>query len=330
MMRLRRALACLVILAFASCSDDPRDAPSGLGKEWIYDLSEYRKVDPRLVRYVEMPAIDPGLAEVRGIAAGEGDRIFASGDRVVRILGRNGARIGEIAIDGEPRCLAIAPSGRLYVGVRAADGGISQDHIRVFGSARDPIARWEGLGERAVVTSIAATDDDIFVADAGNRLVYRYDPSGKMVLKIGERDEDRDYFGFQIPSPYFDVGVDREGILWIVNPGMLRVEEYSLDGCKGSSWGEPSPAIEAFCGCCNPAHFAIARDGGFITSEKGLARVKRYDRDGRFVCVVAPPAAFAGDGHAMDVAVDAAGRVLVLDPATRKIRVFVEESKEGS
>ncbi|MBN1417805.1 MAG: NHL repeat-containing protein [Planctomycetes bacterium] len=328
-MRLR-ALSWVAAFAAASCSDDPRDAPSGLGKEWVYDLSAYRKVDPRLVAYVEMPAIDPGLAEVRGIAAGAEDRVFASGDRVVRIFGRGGARIGEISIDGEPGCLAVAPSGRLYVGVRAAADGIVQDRVQVFGSAREPVARWEGLGEKGILTSIAATDEDVFVADAGNRLVRRHDPSGKVVLEIGARDAEKDYFGFQIPSPYFDVAVDRDGILWIANPGMLRIEAYAFDGCIGSSWGEASPAIEDFCGCCNPAHFAVAPDGSFITSEKGLARVKVYDRDGGFSCVVAPPTAFAEEGHAMDVAVDSAGRVLVLDPATRKIRMFVREAEGGS
>jgi hypothetical protein len=80
--------------------------------------------------------------------------------------------------------------------------------------------------------------------------------------------------------------------------------------------------LDGFCGCCNPSHLALTPDGKFITSEKGLPRVKVYDRAGRFECVVAGPDRFARDTVGLDVAVDSTGRILVLDPAAGAVRVF--------
>ena len=88
--------------------------------------------------------------------------------------------------------------------------------------------------------------------------------------------------------------------------------------------------IEGFSGCSNPANFAIIEDGGFVTGEKGLPRVKIYDADGVFVSVVAPPELFGwrNDGFfgsrigELDVSVDPQGRVLVLDPVERIVRIF--------
>ena len=70
-----------------------------------------------------------------------------------------------------------------------------------------------------------------------------------------------------------------------------------------------------------------------MTAEKGICRVKVYSEDGRFESVVAGPESFAGlDGesgsseteHAPCVAIDSKGRVLILDPAGSKVRVFKE------
>jgi hypothetical protein len=111
-------------------------------------------------------------------------------------------------------------------------------------------------------------------------------------------------------------------MLWLTNPGRRRVENHTYDGMYRFAWGKASMRIEGFCGCCNPTHLAIDADGRFFTSEKGLPRVKRYDPQGDFECVVAPPKAFADGTTGLDLAVDRAGRVLVLDPHRRAVRIF--------
>jgi sugar lactone lactonase YvrE len=195
------------------------------------------------------------------------------------------------------------------------------EHVEVHSPSGERRATWTGLGENAVITSIAVGEKDVFVADYGGRLVWRFDRSGKLLGKIGEER-------LVIPSPYFDVAIAPDGALWAANTGKRRMERFSLDGRLEESWGKASMEIGGFSGCCNPSHFAIRKDGSFVTSEKGLERIKVYGPHGKFVCVVAAPDDFVEGTVGIDVAVDSAGRVLVLDPKARKVRIFVEKEDE--
>jgi hypothetical protein len=168
----------------------------------------------------------------------------------------------------------------------------------------------------------------VFVADAGNRVVWRFDGTGRLLGMIGRRGGSGPEPRFIVPSPSLDLAVAPDATLWAVNPGRLRLEQFTLDGEPLSSWGKASMKIDGFCGCCNPTHIAVDAKGRFFTSEKGIPRVKLYDPDGSFVGVVAPPAQFEEDAVGLDLAVDAEGRLLVLDPAAGAIRVFVPRTTD--
>jgi len=62
-----------------------------------------------------------------------------------------------------------------------------------------------------------------------------------------------------------------------------------------------------------------------VTSEKGLIRVKIHDRNGSFRSVVAGPDRFIEGTVQLDLAVDSRGRILVLDPRRKRVRVFEEK-----
>jgi hypothetical protein len=84
-------------------------------------------------------------------------------------------------------------------------------------------------------------------------------------------------------------------------------------------------AVDGFCGCCNPSHFAFLSDGSFVTSEKGIERVKVYSPRGVFQYIVAPPDAFIEGTRGLDLAVDSKDRIIVLDPEKKLIRIFVKK-----
>jgi hypothetical protein len=87
--------------------------------------------------------------------------------------------------------------------------------------------------------------------------------------------------------------------------------------------------VEGFCGCCNPSSFARLPDGRFVTSEKGLVRIKVYDAKGKFLGLVAGHSQLVRKSQALPVyrvACDSAGRVLALDPTTGNIRIFVPKN----
>jgi len=81
-------------------------------------------------------------------------------------------------------------------------------------------------------------------------------------------------------------------------------------------------------------HLALLPDGGFVTSEKGLFRIKTYDPRGELRGVVAgakflvpdervaKAARARGKGTGFDVVVSEAGLVHVLDPFQKSVRTF--------
>jgi sugar lactone lactonase YvrE len=291
-------------------------AAKKLGAEFTYDLSELAKVDPNLIHYEETAAIATGMDEPRGITVDAKDRVFVAGDKCVRCFAPDGKAAAEFAA-AEPLRIALTPAGTIYAAMT--------DHVEVFDPQGKRTAAWKSEGQKPVITCVTATDNDVFVADAAACLVYRYNPAGELIGRIGGEDAAKKIPGIIVPSPYFDVAVGPQDTLWVANPGRRRIERYTFDGNLVSAWGKASPKIEGFCGCCNPTHIAVLPDGGLVTSEKGLARVKTYTAQGELVSVVAPPAAFAEGTVGLDVAADSRGRILVLDPLAKKVRIFVKK-----
>jgi len=301
---------------------------SGLGKQFTYDIEKLAHVDPNLIMYEE--STDPiatGLAASHSIAVDSQGSIYVAGDKAIRKFSAAGDSLAGIDLTAEPRCLTVAGDANVYVGFK--------DHVEVYNGEGQLLASWDSLGADAILTSIAVWKDDVFVADAGNRIVVRYNKTGEILKRIGEKDPDRNVPGFVIPSAYFDLVVSKDGLLRVVDPGRLRIEAYTFDGDFEFSWGRASVDIEGFCGCCNPVNIAVLPDGGFVTCEKGLIRVKIYSSEGAFTGVVAGPEQLAPAGTSrictlpeecqaggFDIAVDAKGRVLVLDTIKNVIRIF--------
>ena len=286
------------------------------------------------------PPIKTGFRNARGIAVGPDGRIYVAGDEAIRTFTRDGTQTGEIATGHPPRALAVADDGTLYVAM--------ERHVEVFSADGSKTAVWPAAGEQAVLTSVAVTKAEVFVANIVSRWgeVLRYQRSdGKLLQRFGGRPpKGKKADGLVVPSPYFDVAVESATVLWVVNPGRLRVEAYAHD-CgplfdedgEPIRWGRSGTASDRFCGCCNPTNIAVLpRRGGFVTTEKGLVRVKLYDAKGRYVGLVAGGEEFAVHNQAtigkgaggtdvlsLDVAAGADGRIYVLDPHTGLVRIFV-------
>jgi hypothetical protein len=308
--------------------DTTGESGSGLSAEYAYDLAQLAAVDPNLILYREQgPALSTGFRQSRAIALDASGRVYVAGDRAIGVFGPTGNPEKLIELSGEPRCLTVADDGTIYVGIG--------DHVEVLSAEGQPVASWGPLGEEAVLTSIAKFQDSVFVADAGHRVVLHYDAAGTLVGHIGEKDSEKNIPGFVIPSPHFDLAVSRDGLLRVANPGRNRIETYTADGDFEFAWGERAVGIKGFCGCCNPVNFALLPDGGFVTAEKGLDRVKIYNSDGGFVGVVAGPIQLGKEGQlkvcntpeecregGLDVAAGPDGRIYVLDVTDNVIRVF--------
>ncbi len=313
---------------------------SGLGDAFQYPIDEYKKIDPALIHYEKTGEFATKMERARAVAVGPEDRIYVAGDKAVHVFDAAGTLRSKIGLEGRPSCLAVggpdhAFPGRMYVGVGR--------RIVLLTDQDEPAGTWEVPGEKPQLTSIAAARDDVFVADCSGRVVLRFDTAGELIDRIGLRDEERGIPGFVIPSPFFDVAAAPDGLLWVVNPGALRLEAYSPEGNLELFWKkEGSAGIEGFFGCCNPAHFAVLPDGRFVTAEKGLVRVKVYSPHGQLECVVAGPGElgtpsaggtedlFDHEHKAVDVAADSRGRIVILETGGRNVRIYeLKESSNG-
>lgn len=329
-------VAALMIAAWAALRVDPwGDDGGGLSERFEFNADAYQRADPALIKFHEQGSFPTELTAVRGLAAGPDGRIYVAGEKAVRVFDADGKRLAEIPTKGEPACLAVGGAehvhpGRLYVGAGS--------RVFVFDPQGTAIETWtEGLGDTSVLTSLAVGDESVYAADAGNRVVLRFGADGKLLRRIGELDEAKGVRGFVIPSAHFDVAVTADGLLRVVNPGARRIETFTAEGDLLGHWGKASADIDGFFGCCNPADFTVTPDGQFVTAEKGIPRVKIYGPKGDLECVVADPQMLgqtvsaaqlnedSGQTPTFDVAVDGRGRVLVLDPMTRQVRVFVRQ-----
>jgi hypothetical protein len=163
----------------------------------------------------------------------------------------------------------------------------------------------------------------------------RYDRSGKLAGRIGEKSQERNIPGLIVPSPYLDVKLGRDGLLRVNNPGRHCVQVFTPAGDLEFSWGKPSLAIEGFCGCCNPVGLALFSDGRCVTCEKGVPRVKVYSTQRSLEAVVAGPELFRENGRpgqvsdradgtlgGLDAAVDSQGNIYILDLVAGDVRVM--------
>ena len=288
---------------------------SSLGNIYKYDFDKYAKIDSSHFCYEESKKIIPNTDYIYGIAIDDQDRLYVSGEKEVFIYdAKIGALISQFKTDSSAYCLSIDEKGHLYLGM--------PEYVEIRDIDGQLLQQWESINDSAIITSIAVNEESVFVADAGNKLVYHYNKKGQLLNTIGEKDTKNGIKGFIIPSSYFDLLLGKYGELWVVNPGYHALENYSPDGRLISSWEKTSMQLEGFSGCCNPSHIAMLSNGSFVTSEKGIERIKIHAPHGEFKCVVAGPDSFVKGTRDLDLAVDSEDRIFVADHEKGEIRIF--------
>ena len=283
------------------------------GNKYDPEIDEYKKVDPLLIGYKESRNYNIDADSLHGIAC-YGQKIYIVADRFLQVFNLNGTQFLKLTLPDEPACLDIAENGNIIIGFG--------NRVGMFNNKGEQIWLTDTLNSRALFTAVAVKDWLIFLADAGNRVVHRYDTTGKYIGFFEGKTGGEDLYGFIIPSANFDLKINRDGELWVVNPGKHAFENYTYGGDLRSFWENSSLNVEGFSGCCNPAHLAFLRDGSFVTSEKLIVRIKVHKPSGEFVSVVAPPGIFNENGKAPDVATDDDENIYAMDYDRRIIRVF--------
>ena len=295
---------------------------------WRYDVDRLRHVDPAAIGYEKSSGFSLESTGGRRLVWASANEILVAAGKSVRGYRPNGEKTGEWKVGEVVRAVAVTSEGRRFVALR--------DRVEVYDRQGERVARWPAVAGKPFLTGLALAEDAVFVADSGNRVVYRCDFSGRIEVRIGEKNPGKQVPGLVLPSPYLDVEVGADGLIRVNNPGRHRIEVYTRDGDLEQSWGKAGVALEGFCGCCNPVAVGLMGDGRVVTAEKGLPRVKVYGAAGGLETVVAGPDAFAPVGsderhrrsmsetaeEGLDVAVSSEGSVAVLDVPGGTVQVF--------
>ncbi len=307
----------LIVLALAIVVIIGKDfigkkAGKNIENPYEYNIDEFRKVDSTQILYTETLNFPVDVNDWGGITVSDSMIIVVS-DNQLKKFNYSGKQVFSKQLIDTATCVTIDDNRQIWIGM--------SHYVVMYDLNGTLVKRWNSFGDRSIITSLAVSGENVYVADAGNRIVYQCNTNGQIIQRIGEKDDQKGVPGFVIPSPYFDVAIDDGGYLWAANTGRHFFENYNPDGSMRTSWGLTSFKVEGFSGCCNPAHMAILDDNSFITSEKGMPRIKLYDQHGQFMGVVASPDMFDGT-MAADVAVDKQHRVIALDFDRQQIRIF--------
>jgi len=241
----------------------------------IYDASTSGKNRESIVQpdtiYEESWRVDRTYqvsdGELSSVTVSPDGMIFLGGSSFVKAVGNDLKELWNIKTD--EKITAIAVSGDTVF-------ASTTETILLISTSGNLINEWGPYEGNSIITSVYSDKQFLVFADAGNKKVYLLKKNGELQSMFGQAEEK-----FVLPSPYFDVALS-DDLLFIANTGPRRIETWTTDGKKLSQFGEPGTAPGAFCGCCNPSHFAVIPEG-FVTAEKGINRIKILDRNGDFV-----------------------------------------------
>jgi hypothetical protein len=249
--------------------------------------------------------------------------------------------------EGSLKAVAVAKNGKVYAGgasfISAFDSSLKQlwktntpepvtalctsgdtifaataELVLVIGKEGKILEEWGPFEGKSFITSITANGSHVVYADAGNKMVVVLDRKGGVERIIGQNDGQ-----FVLPSPYFDVALDRAGNFCAANTGHRRIETHAISGKLLSMFGEPGLEPGSFAGCCNPAHFSLLPDG-FVTAEKGLNRIKILNSDGKFREFVSVKNKFI-PSVPLDLAALDGRTIYAANPSDSKIYKFVRK-----
>lgn len=303
------AIVIIAVIAFDFLSKRPDKSEAN---PFEYNIDEFKNVSEELVKYKETKNFRLSFQSPRTLTIEE-NNIYVTGDSSLQIIDLTGKLLSEIRIKDEPQTVEVFEN-RIYLAL--------QKQILVLRMDGKLEKEWDLLEDNTLITSMAAAQGKLYVGDAGKRRVIIYSSEGVKISGFEGKSAEDDLHGFIIPSPFFDLDVNPDGDLWVVNPGMHSFENYTEKGEMRTFWKNTSMKTDGFSGCCNPAHYALLPDGSFVTSEKGLVRIKVYKPSGEFSCVVAPNSKFENQQKAPDVATDNDGNIYALDIEQKVIRVF--------
>jgi hypothetical protein len=265
-------------------------------------VDSFRFTDQWMVSEV----FEPGMGKLNAVAASQNGNIILAGESFVSVYTSDLNVVWTLQI--EKPVTSVSVSGDTVF-------ASTMETVLAINGKGAFISEFGPVENSSIITSVSSNKTFLAVADAQNRRVTIMDKKGEVRKIIGISGEP-----FIVPSPYFDVELTGDNRIYVVNPGNRRIEERNIDGTIIRFFGTPGMAPAAFCGCCNPAHFALI-PGGFVTAEKGINRIKILNEKGEFTELVSSKNNFLPP-IPLDVASADGKTIYAANPADSKLYVF--------
>ncbi len=220
----------------------------------------------------------------------------------------------------QPRDMAIAPDGRIYV----ADTG--NHRIQVFDADGSFAFGWgsfgEGDGQFNEPWGIAvANDGRVYVVDTWNHRVQVFDADGKFLKKWGAFVSTDGQLGQQgvFWGPR-DIAIDANGNLLVTDTGNKRVQIFDAEGNPVTQFGGAGIEAGYFD---EPVGVAVGPDGSVYVADTWNTRVQKFDAS--YQLVKEWPVPGWTDQNIFTkpyIAVDSKGTVYASDPTGWRVLVW--------
>ena len=277
-----------------------------LQKETVQSSSTELAVPDITDQWIVSNVFDPGKGQLNAVAVSADNMIFLGGEPFIVSYDSAFRLLWEYKTSMPVTALAVS-GDKVYAAVR--------EIIIVLNKTGEKLEEWGPFESNSMITSLSANEKYVAFADAANRTIFILNKEGVPEKLIGKSVEP-----FIIPSFYFDIALTGDNKLFVANTGNKRIETRDLDGKILGFFGESGTGPESFCGCCNPAHFAVV-PGGFITAEKGINRIKVLENSGEFVELVSSVNEFVPP-LPLDIASHDGKIIYGANPADSKLYVF--------
>jgi hypothetical protein len=256
------------------------------------------------------------LHGLTSIAVDQQDRVWVGGSFGVKVLNECLRETGGWSTAESVHALGLDHEGNVYA--------LHATSVEKYSPEGKPLLKWGkggcGGDSFSYATGICVDGENVFIADAGLKAVFRFNRQGEPMNEIASTAVGATTTGFFIPTPYFDCAV-HEGVLYIPNPGHLRVEQYDFEGHLLGTWGKQGAKEDELPGCSNPTNLAILPDGRIVVSQKGQPCLKIFDPKGVYQKTLGT-SLFAESTQGIDLAVNSQARVYAVDPDTCRIHFF--------
>jgi len=228
--------------------------------------------------------------------------------------------------EGIPRYQVVAGWPRLpdnsKLGPVAAVAADSSDRIYVFHRGKQPILVFDrdgkfvrSWGDGLVKTAHGLRvdrDNNVWITDIGSHLVTKFDPEGKVLLTLGQKDRPGDGPDqFNKPT---DVAVAASGEIYVSDGyGNSRVVKFSKEGKYLKEWGKKGTGEGEF----NLPHVVFLDTGGRVhVGDRENNRVQIFDPDGKFL------GQWKDTGAPFGLFLTPGGRALIADGRANDVKVL--------